>query len=272
MTGHRTVRSRDGTSIAYDISAGNGPALILVGGAFSYRGWKGWRELTELLAPRFRIVNYDRRGRGDSGDAPRYAVEHELEDLDALVQATGGSAHVFGMSSGGVLALRAAAAGVPFERAVVYQPPFSVDTDGHVPPRDFQQQLQELVAADMRGEAASSFMRYGMGVPRPLVGMFRLARPLWRALESVAHTLPYDLAVMGETVDGKPLAPAPWASIATPTLVLDGGKSPASLHTAADALAELMPNAERRTLEGQSHNLSMKVLARVLEEFLRDRR
>lgn len=272
MSGHRTVRSPDGTTIAYDISAGDGPALILVGGAFSYRGWKGWRELTDLLAPRFRVVKYDRRGRGDSGDVAPYAFERELEDLDALVQAAGGSAHVFGMSSGGVLVLRAAAAGVPVERAAVYQPPFSVDTDGHVPPPDFQQQLQELVAAGKKGTAAGYFMRKGMGVPRPLVGMFRLARPLWRTLEAVAHTLPYDVAVMGETVYGKPLAPAPWASIATPTLVIDGAKSPASLRKAADALAELMPNAERRTLAGQSHNPSMNVLGRVLEEFLHDRR
>lgn len=271
MSGHLTVRSPDGTSIAYD-SAGHGPALILVGGAFSYRGWKGWKELSELLAPRFTVVNYDRRGRGDSGDAPAYAVEREIEDLDALVRAAGGSAHVFGMSSGAVLALRAAAAGVPIERAVVYQPPFSVDASGHVPPPGFEDHLQKLVAQDERGRAASYFMRAGMGAPRPFVAFLRLARPIWRNLEAVAPTLPYDLAVMGDTVHGKPLAREPWASIATPTLVVDGGKSSASFRQAADALAELMPNAKRRTLEGQSHNLSMKVLAPLLEESLLDRR
>lgn len=272
MSSHLTVRSKDGTSIAYEVSAGEGPALLLVGGAFSYRGWKGWRELTALLAPVLTVVNYDRRGRGDSGDAPAYAVERELEDLDALVRAAGGSAHVFGMSSGAVLALRAAAAGVPFERVVVYQPPFNVEANGHLPPPDFESRLRELVARDRRGAAASYFMRQGMGVPRPLVGLFRLARPLWRSLEAVAHTLPYDYAVMGDTVQGRPLAPEPWASIATPTLVLDGGRSPTSLRTAAGVLALYMPNAVRRTLEGQSHNLSMKALAPVLEEFLRDRR
>lgn len=271
MSGHRTVRSKDGTPIAYD-SAGDGPALILVGGAFSFRRYKNWLQLVELLAPRFRVWNYDRRGRGDSGDAPAYAVERELEDLDALVREAGGSAHVFGMSSGGVLALRAAAAGVPVDRAVVYQPPFSVGTSGHLPPPDFGTRLRELTAQDKRGAAASYFMRQGMGVPRPLVALFRLARPLWRNLEAVAHTLPYDYAVMDGTVHGKPLAREPWASIATPTLVVDGGKSPASLRKAADTLAAHMPNAERRTLEGQSHNLSMKMLAPVLEEFLLDRR
>jgi pimeloyl-ACP methyl ester carboxylesterase len=271
MSAHPTVRSRDGTTIAHD-SAGHGPALILVGGAFSFRRYKSWLQLVELLEPQFRVVNYDRRGRGDSGDAREYAVEREIEDLDALVQAAGGSAHVFGMSSGGVLALRAAAAGVPIERAVVYQPPFSVDTSGHLPPPDFGRRLDELVASGNRGATVSYFMREGMGAPRALVGVLRVARPIWRNLEAVAHTLPYDYAVMDGTVHGKALAREPWVSIATPTLVLDGGKSPASLRKAADALAERMPSAERRTLEGQSHNLSMKVLAPVLEEFLLDRR
>ena len=145
MSGDRAVRSKDGTPIAYD-SAGDGPAVILVGGAFSFRRYKSWLQLVELLAPRFRVWNYDRRGRGDSGDAPQYAVERELEDLDALVKEAGGSAHIFGMSSGGVLALRAAAAGVPIERAVVYQPPFSVDESGHLAPPDFETRLRELVA------------------------------------------------------------------------------------------------------------------------------
>ena len=271
MNGHRIVRSLDGTVIAYE-SAGDGPALILVGGAFSFRRYKSWVQLFELLARRFHVVSYDRRGRGDSGDAPEYAVEREVEDLAALVQAAGGAAHVFGMSSGGVLALRAAEAGVPIERAVVYQPPFSVDASGHLPPPDFGPRLRALAASGSRGAAASYFMREGMGAPRVFVGLLRIARPIWKNLVAVAHTLPYDYAVMGDTVHGKPLAHEPWASIVMPTLVVDGGKSPASLRHAADALAALMPNAERRTLDGQSHNLSMKLLAPVLEEFLLARR
>ena len=271
MSGHRTVRSADGTAIAHE-SAGDGPALILVGGAFSFRRYKSWVQLFELLAPRFRVVSYDRRGRGDSGDAREYAVEREIDDLAALVQAAGGAAHVFGMSSGGVLALRAAAAGVPIERAVVYQPPFGVDASGHLPPHDFGPRLRALAASGNRGATASYFMREGMGAPRVFVGLLRIARPIWKNLAAVAHTLPYDYAVMSDTVHGKPLANEPWASIVTPTLVVDGGKSPASLRRAADALAGHMPNAERRTLDGQSHNLSMKLMAPVLEEFLLARR
>jgi len=271
MSGPRNVRSRDGTPIAYDV-AGDGPALILVGGAFSYRRYKSSLQLVELLAPRFTVVNYDRRGRGDSGDVATYAVEREIEDLAALVETTGGAADVFGMSSGGVLALRAAAAGVPFRRAVVYQPPFTVDADGHLPPADFGERLDELVASGDRGATVGYFMREGMGAPRVLVGALRLARPIWRNLEAVSHTLPYDYAVMNGTVYGEPLATEPWASIATPTLVVDGGKSPASLRHAADALAMRLPSATRLTIPGQSHNLSMKMLAPVLQDYLLDRR
>jgi pimeloyl-ACP methyl ester carboxylesterase len=267
----RVVHSRDGTPIAFD-AVGDGPPVILVGGAFSFRRYRSWLQLVELLAPRFTVVNYDRRGRGDSGDAAAYRVEREIDDLAVLVEETGGEADVFGMSSGGVLALRAAAAGVPFRRAVVYQPPFSVDASGHLPPPDFERQLDELVASGNRSATVSYFMREGMGAPRVLVGALRLARPIWRNLEAVSHTLPYDYAVMDGTVHGRPLGGEPWASIAIPTLVLDGGKSPESLRRAADALALAMPNARRRTLDGQSHNLSMKALAPVLEEVFDDRR
>ena len=186
MSGHLAVRSGDATPIAYE-RTGDGPALILVGGAFSHRRWKGWTQLAELLAPRFTVISYDRRGRGDSGDAPEYAVEREIDDLDAIVRVAGGPAHVFGMSSGGVLALRASAAGVPIARAVVYQPPFSVDASGHLPPPGFEKRLDELVASGRRGAAVSCFMREGMGAPRALVWFLRVARPIWRDLEAVVH-------------------------------------------------------------------------------------
>lgn len=262
------MRSPDGTTIAYEQS-GTGPPLILVGGAFSYRAWKGWVALAELLAKRFTVVTYDRRGRGDSGDTRPYAVQRELEDLAALVREFGDSAHVFGMSSGGVLALRAAAAGVPIDRLVVYQPPFMVDTDGHVAPADFGERLDALVASDRRSQAVSYFMREGMGAPGAFVGLLRLARPMWSRLKAVAHTLPYDYAVMGETVSGRPLPREPWSAVGNETLIVDGSKSPASLRKAADELAAVLPRSQRRTLEGQSHNVSMKALAPVLEGFLR---
>lgn len=166
-----------------------------------------------------------------------------------------------------MLALRAAAAGVALERLVVYQPPFVVNTSGHVPPPDFGAHVNQLVSEGHTSKAVSYFMRRGMGAPGVFVGALRAARPIRSNLKAVAHTLPYDHAVMGGTNAGAPLAPEPWSSIALPTLVVDGGKSPAQLHRAADQLAGHMPNAERRTLEGQSHNVSMKALAPVLDEF-----
>jgi pimeloyl-ACP methyl ester carboxylesterase len=265
-----TARSQDGTSIVYD-RVGSGPPLVLVGGAFSYRRWKGFVQLAELLADRFTVINYDRRGRGDSGDATSYAVEREIEDLAAVIEAAGGRAQVFGMSSGGVLALRAAAAGVPIDRLVVYQPPFVVDDAGHRPPTDFAHHLGELVTQGRRSAAVGYFMRKGMGAPAPFVALLRLARPIWSSLKAVAHTLPYDFAVMGDTVTGKPLAREPWASIATPTLVVAGSRSPASLRKASNALATVMPDAERLTLEGQSHNVSMKALAPAIAAFVAGR-
>jgi pimeloyl-ACP methyl ester carboxylesterase len=159
-----------------------------------------------------------------------------------------------------VLALRAAAAGVPIERVAIYQPPFFVDRR---PPPGLAQHLDELIAAGRRGEAVRYFMTKGMGAPAPAITLFRLARPLWSRLKAVAHTLPYDTAIMGDNRVGAD----PWGSIATPTLVIDGGKAPAAVGKGADALAAVLPNAERRTLEGQSHNVSMKVLAPVLDRW-----
>jgi pimeloyl-ACP methyl ester carboxylesterase len=264
----KTVQSKDGTRIAFDRS-GDGPPLIMVGGAFSYRRWSGFIKLAKILEDRFTVINYDRRGRGDSGDTSPYAVEREVEDLARLVDAAGSSAFVWGMSSGGVLALRAAAAGVDIRKLAVYQPPFIVNHDGHVPPPDFGARLNELAHADRRSDAAKYFMTRGMGAPALFVNLMRLAPPMWSQLKAVAHTLPYDYAVMGDMVAGKPLPAQPFASIATPTLVIDGGKSPASLHAAADALGAGLRNGQRRTLKGQSHNVSMKVLAPVLEQFFR---
>ena len=259
------VRSKDGTSIAFDQS-GDGPAIILVGGAFSYRALPKLRQLAELLAEHFTVINYDRRGRGDSGDRAPYAVEREIEDLDALIEVAGGSASVWGWSSGGVLSLRAAAAGLAIERLAVYEPPFIVDRAGHLPPPDFATRLDELTATDRRTAAVRYFMTQGMGVPAILVTLMRLS-PSWSKLKATAHTLPYDHQVMGSTVTGRPLSAVDWASVKAPTLVIAGEKSPERLRGAARALADVLPNPRQRTLTGQSHNISIKSLAPALAEF-----
>jgi pimeloyl-ACP methyl ester carboxylesterase len=262
----RTVTSRDGTAIAYD-RLGEGPPVILVGGAFSYRRYPRSVELAELLAERFSVLNYDRRGRGDSGDTKPYAVDREIDDLRALIEAAGGSSYVWGQSSGAVLALRAAAAGLAIRKLAVFEPPLRLDGDGDPPPADFAARLEEMVAADRRGQAVKHFMTNGLGAPGIVISLMRLARPLWSRLTAVAHTLPYDVAVMGDTIEGKPLARSEWESIGTETLVLTGAKSPQRTSHAGRALADVLPNARHQVLEGQSYNIKMKPLAPVLIEF-----
>jgi pimeloyl-ACP methyl ester carboxylesterase len=260
-----TVTSKDGTTIAFD-RIGAGPPLILAGGAFSYRAFPKMVLLAQLLSGSFTVINYDRRGRGGSGDRAPYAVEREIEDLAALIEAAGGSAHAWGWSSGGVLVLRAAASGLAIDKVAVYEPPFHVDPADRVPPPDFARRLDELVAADRRSAAVQLYMREGMGMPSVFLALMRLT-PLWSKLKAVAHTLPYDWAVLGDTMAGRPLSAAEWAPVTAPTLVMSGEKSPPQLRKAAWALARVLPNGEHRSLSGQSHNPSMTALAPALEDF-----
>jgi pimeloyl-ACP methyl ester carboxylesterase len=259
------VRSKDGTEIAFD-QFGRGPAVILVGGAFSYRSFPKMIELAERLSDRFTVVNYDRRGRGDSGNTQPYAVEREIEDLDALIARAGGTASVWGWSSGGVLALRAANAGVGIERVAVYETPFMVDTTGHLPPPDFAARLDALLRRDRRSAAVRYYLTAGMGAPGPIVALMRLL-PVWKKLKAVAHTLPYDWACIGDTMAGRPLVREDWGRIEQPALVVSGEKSPAELRKAARALAGILPDARHHVLAGQSHNPQMKKLAPVLADF-----
>ena len=261
-----SVRSPDGTAIAYD-ELGAGPPVILVGGAFSFRKYRRSVELAELLAEHFTVFNYDRRGRGDSGDTVPYSVEREIEDLAALIELAGSSVCVWGQSSGGVLALRAAAAGLAIEKLAIFEPPFRLDADGDPPPPDFATRLEQLVATDRRDAAVRYFMTKGMGAPGFFISLMRLSPRLWSRLTAVAHTLPYDVAVMGDTIEGKPLSPSDWGSVRAETLVLSGAKSPERAGNGARALADVLPNARHEALAGQSYNIKMKPMAPVLREF-----
>jgi len=169
-------------------------------------------------------------------------------------------------SAGGVLALRAAARGVRIDKLALYEPPFILDERGPRPPADFELWLKELVASDRRGDAVKFFMTKGMGAPALFVAMMRF-RPVWSRLKALAHTLPYDYAVMGDTVAGKPLSAEQWASVTAPTLVVVGEKTFARARRAGRALADVLVNADYRLLEGQNSKVSMKALAPVLEEF-----
>lgn len=257
------VVSRDGTAIAFS-RLGQGPALILVDGAFCFRDNGPTPKLAPLLARRFTVYVYDRRGRGESTDATTYAVAREVEDLDAVLNAAGGSAFVFGMSSGAGIVLRAGEIGLRVKRIALYEPPFVTDDSGS--PRRFEREtgdLQRLTAAGQCSDAVMYYMTEVFGAPRLVIhGMRIVMRRTWQKNESVAHTLPYDLAILGDWSVLKA-----GSSIRVPTLVIGGAKSPTELQRAISTVCESVPHSRRMMLEGQNHNVSMEVLAPVLEEF-----
>ncbi len=258
------VRSTDGTLIAFD-RVGQGPPIVLVDGALCYRASGPMKALAAQLAPSFTVYTYDRRGRGDSGDRAPWAIEREFEDLDALVAEAGGSAFVLGLSSGAALALEAAARGLAVRKLALYEAPFVVD-DTYPPMEEtYLPQLKAMVAADRRGDAVKHFMKR-VGVPRIFVALMRIM-PAWSKLTAVAPTLVYDISIVEPYQKGKPLPAARWAAVAAPTLVADGGKSPAWMRNGMRALAGILPNATYRTLAGQTHMVKAQVLGPVLVEF-----
>jgi pimeloyl-ACP methyl ester carboxylesterase len=262
----RKVISKDGTTIVFD-RIGNGPPVILVDGALCYRGMGPSGQLAELLSQQFTVVTYDRRGRGASGDTAPYAVEREVEDIAALLNEAGGTAFVWGMSSGAVLALEAANRLRGIKRLALYEAPFIVD-DTRPTTEDDWVQIGEAVAADRRSEAVKLFLK-SVGIPGFFMALMPLT-PMWSKLKAIAHTLPYDGAIVHDNQRGKPLPPSRWASVTVPALVMDGGKSPAWMLHANRALAGVLPNAQYRTLGGQTHLLKPKSHAPILVEFFKD--
>jgi pimeloyl-ACP methyl ester carboxylesterase len=255
----RTAISADGTKIAFD-QTGQGPPVILVVGAFNDRSTGA--PLAKALESQLTVLNYDRRGRGASGDTQPYAVEREVEDLDALIREAGGAARVFGYSSGATLALEGAARGLNITKLALYDPPFMVGDGVPRPPKDLAGQLAKLVASGRRGEAVELFQTRLVGIPEPVVAQLRHA-PFRPALEEIAHTLVYDATVVGDLR----LPAAQLRSIKAPTLVVYGGESPAFLGDAAKALAAALPDGRVRSLEGQSHDIVPMALAPVLLDF-----
>jgi pimeloyl-ACP methyl ester carboxylesterase len=260
----KTVRSKDGTTIAYD-QAGQGPPVILVDGALCYRASGPMAPLAKLLTPHFTVFTYDRRGRGDSGDTKPYAVEREVEDIDALLQVAGGSAFVYGISSGAALALEAAARLEGIRKLALYEAPFIVDNSRPPQPSDLLDRMSGLVAANRRSDAVKLFMR-AVGVPGFFIALMR-CMPVWSKLTGVAHTIPYDFTILNDNWSGKPLPSGRWESAGMPALVAAGGKSPAWMQNAMQALSGVLPDARHRTLEGQTHMVKPQVLAPVLAEF-----
>jgi pimeloyl-ACP methyl ester carboxylesterase len=249
--------SRDGTPIAYQ-SSGRGPAVVLVSGAMSTGATLA--PLAARLADRFTVVVPDRRGRGASGDTAPYAVAREVEDLAALIEAAGGEAALYGISSGGALVLEAAASGLPVRQVAVYEPPF-------VPPGDekehteYTRRLTEALAQGRRGDAVELFLRL-TGLAEPMIKGARQS-PMWADMEAIAPTLAYDDAVMGDGL----LPRERIASIGVPLLAVAGGASPGWMRTAAANVADAAPKGTCLTLQDQTHMVDPDVLAPVLAEF-----
>ncbi|MBO0772679.1 MAG: alpha/beta hydrolase [Actinobacteria bacterium] len=260
-----TITSRDGTRIAYD-QTGSGPALIIVYGAMNTRSSGSLPELVGLLAPHFTVYSYDRRGRGDSGDTLPYAVGREIEDIEAVIGQAGGTAFLYGHSSGGCLALEAARKlGSQVGRVAVYEAPYDDEPEAQQTWSQYLDQLEEALATERLGDAAALFMRY-VGMPAEQVEGMRQA-PFWPAMEAVAPTLAYDHAgVIGRS---RAVPRDRLAEIEAPVLALCGGSRPAFMHNTARTISQAAPKAEFRMLDGQTHEVQPAVLAPVLIEFLR---
>ncbi len=259
----KTVTSKDGTSIAFEQS-GTGPALILVHGAFMHRVIDPQAaQLADLLSPHFTVFHYDRRGRGESGDTQPYAVRREVEDLESLIDEAGGSAFVYGISSGAALAMHAAIElGGKIKKLAMYEAPYKGDEEARQDWKEFRLQLNDLLTADRRGDAAALFLTL-VGMPADQLDEMR-REPWWAAFEAVAPTLAYDAAVLGkDRVVPVELA----ASVSVPALIMNGSASDGFMYDTAMSLAKAMPSAQHRTLEGQTHAVEPEAIAPVLVEF-----
>jgi pimeloyl-ACP methyl ester carboxylesterase len=264
----QVVTSKDGTTIAYD-KQGEGPAVLLVAGALCARlSWSG-PGLSKLLAPHFTVYNYDRRGRGDSGDTKPYALAREVEDIEALIDEAGGSAYLYGHSSGAALVLEAAIQlGQKIKKLALYDAPYNDEASAKQAFKEYIKQLTEALAAERRGDAVALFMQY-VGMPTDQIEGMRQT-PAWTMLESIAPTLAYDhAAIMGEDAS---IPTERIAVVTAPTLVMNGGAGYPFMYDTALALSKAIPNAKLRTIEGQTHAVDVDVLAPVLVEFFSESR
>jgi pimeloyl-ACP methyl ester carboxylesterase len=258
-----TLSSPDGTTIAYD-KQGEGSALILVDGALTVHSSGSGSELSKLLAPHFTVYGFDRRGRGESGDTLPYAVDREIDDIEALIDRAGGSAFLYGHSSGGPLAMRAAIRlGSKVSKIAMYEPPYNNDPGAQASWSQYLGQLRTALAEGRRGDAVALFMRF-VGMPAEQIDGMRRA-PFWPGMEAVAPTLAYDhAAILGE----------PWsvptdlaARVSVPALVMAGDAGLPFMPDAARVLSQAIPQGRLRMLAGQTHEVSPGVLAPVLVEF-----
>lgn len=256
-----TITSRDGTRIAYD-RQGSGPAVILIDGAWCGRNMGPMPKLAPLLVPHFTVYNYDRRSRGDSGLSTDYSPDREYEDLAALIEVAGGSASLYGTSSGAALALFATARGLPVDRLAIFEPPFTDVPGGKPMPQGYQAEVERLVAEDKRAALIKFFMVKMIGMPAIMMPMMRL-NPGWKAMLHNAPSLPHDTAVM----EGYGFPTEAARSIRVPTIVMSGDKTFKQLREPVRLARETIPGARFASLPGQSHDAAAELVAPVLIEF-----
>ncbi|MER5624133.1 alpha/beta fold hydrolase [Streptosporangium amethystogenes] len=252
------VISTDGTPIAYD-RIGSGPAVILIGGGPTDRSANA--PVADLLAGDYTVYNYDRRGRGQSGDAAPYSVDREFEDIQALITEAGGSAMVYGTSGGGILAVQAAARGLAITRLALWEVPYILPGTRPAVPADYRDQQFALREQGRHGDMLELFFLEAVLMPAEFVAGMK-AGPFWEAMGSTAPALAYDAEVAGDFS----LPADQLASITVPTIVIDGGTIP-WVSTAAEAITAALPTPQRRTLHGQPHNVDPAAIAPVLAEF-----
>ncbi|MEO6504192.1 MAG: alpha/beta hydrolase [Jatrophihabitantaceae bacterium] len=255
------VTSKDGTVLAYD-RVGEGPSLILAAGALNDR--ENTAELADLLAPYVTVFNYDRRGRGDSGDTSPYSVQKEIEDLEAIIGVAGGSAMLFAHCTAGMLALEAVAQGLPITRLALYEPPYILGDSQLRLTEEFKELLTGHLEKGEPGEAVAHFLIRTVGFPPEAVPKFR-SMPIWPKLEKLAVTLPYDVTLAADNW----MPPQTRLDLITlPSLLIYGTGSPAWQIDSVKRLAQGLPNSETRILEGHNHDLEAKAVAPVLKEFV----
>ena len=260
-----TITSKDSSTIAYE-KAGHGPSLILVNGALSFRKSRGVKELVDKLAQDFTVTSYDRRGRGESGDASSYEVENEIQDIEAIIKEAGEPAFLFGVSSGAALALLTAEklGAKNVKKIALYEPPFGfADVLGRKEYDEEKKKINELVEANKPGDAIAVFFESLGTKPEQIEGMKQ--SPDWKDMKSVGHTLVYDFEILGN--GSIPVDHA--KNVKVPTLVMDGEKSLEFMHTATKTLAKNIPDAQHKTLKGQTHELSPEIVAPVLKAFFK---
>lgn len=257
--------SRDGTRIAYS-RIGKGAPLVLVDGALCHRKFGPNPALARRLQDKFTVYTYDRRGRSESGDTLPYEPVREIEDLSTLVREIGEPPFLYGISSGAALVLDALQKGLRAKKVAVYEAPFITDSQGPRIPRDFLSRIEQSLNQGQPDRALTSFFQQGIGLS-PFVIRLMKWFPAWKSLKKLAHTLPYDLRILGHENQGNPLPLTRWNQVQIPTLVMAGSQSPAWMKNSMKEWSEILPQGSYEVLKGQDHRVSAAAMSRALQSW-----